>query len=73
MEEQHESGKPQQTIQFAPVPLVTGNAIADAHGGLRDVAAVEVTVRLSDGDVETIGLDYRFGGWWAPATTSPQH
>ena len=65
MEPQDQNPKPQR-IQFAPVPLVTGKALADASGGLRDVAAVEVTVRLADGDVQTFSLDYRFNGWWAP-------
>lgn len=65
---------PAVPLVFAPIPLASGNTLPrpdvsiDADGGGRVVTAMSmlITVEGSDEPVE-VALEYRFGGWWAPA------
>lgn len=54
-------------ITAAPVPFLTGNTITSEDGAAHTVATVTVTITAEDGTEQTMTLENRFGGWWAPA------
>jgi hypothetical protein len=54
------------TVQFPPIPLVSGDQLVDGEGRQHDVTEVLVVVRASNGVEKVVRLDARFGGWWVP-------
>lgn len=58
----------QMPITPAPVPLFSGNAISAEDGAQVPVQSVTVTITAEDGTTQTVDLEFRFGGWWAPAS-----
>lgn len=58
----------QMPITPAPVPLFSGNAISTDAGAQVPVQSVTVTITAEDGTEQTMALEYRFGGWWAPTS-----
>lgn len=52
----------------APVPLFSGNALTTPDGAEHPVQSVTVTITADDGTQQSIDLEFRFGGWWAPVS-----
>ena len=58
----------QNLLVFPPIPLASGETHSDADGGKRLVTGVTVLVSLEGtSEPNAVSLEYRFGGWWAPA------
>lgn len=55
-------------VTAAPVPLLTGNAFTTDDGTEHPVQSVTLTITAEDGTHKTLDLEFRFGGWWAPAS-----
>lgn len=54
-------------VAFPPIPLVAGEALVDERGHDHEVTGVRVTITTATGATAEVALEYRFGGWWAPA------
>lgn len=54
-------------VTAPPVPLLTGNAFTADDGTTKRVQSATVTLTADDGTTKTMELEWRFGGWWAPA------
>jgi hypothetical protein len=54
-------------VAFPPIPLVAGEALVDEHGRDHEVTDVRITITTATGATAEVTLEYKFGGWWAPA------
>lgn len=53
-----------EPVKFAPMPLLSGDAIDDA--GIHPLESVTVVLTAADGTRWEVPLTYRHGGWWPP-------
>lgn len=58
---------PHSPIKAAPIPLISGDTFEGPDGQERHATTATVTLTADDGTQTTLDLEYRFGGWWAPA------
>lgn len=54
-------------VQFPPIPLLSGDTVADTDGNPHTIEQATITLVGDDGTRFEVDLEYRFGGWWAPA------
>ena len=55
-------------FRFPQIPLVSGDTAHDADGNERAIKNVSVLITTADSATPIeVKLEYRFGGWWAPA------
>jgi hypothetical protein len=52
-------------LVFPPIPLATGQVVADAEGNPVRIQSVEVVVKTEDGKESRIPLTALHGAWWA--------